>query len=394
MRERTRGAATSVRTALMLATLLVSLALWPGSSASAQVSPSPSISPSPSEPTPTPSDQPTPTPSAEPTPTPSDPAASASTTSTPAAPPVGPILAPSFKPVPRERTDRVASSGSRRDPHDWLTGAEGRRRRHRGSWKGWAPDPRWGTYGTAILDRAADRARRKGWDQERIASEIYAPFLVVGPATWSDSWGAPRFAGGYHPHHGQDILCRYGAPVLAVQSGIVRFGADPLGGREALLERKDGSSWYYAHLKSYGSGLASGDRVTTGRIIGRCGASGDATVPHVHFALFTAEHVAVDPMRALISWLRAAQKRLPGVRHHEAHRPIPALMLPTEKEPVVLAGAPLSEEGSAGSSGAELLTPRQRAVGVAAVMMLSCPIALGIGRRRKRRGPERSATTT
>jgi murein DD-endopeptidase MepM/ murein hydrolase activator NlpD len=387
MEKRTGGGATSVRIGLALATLLLSLATWPGSVASAQVSPSPSSSASPSEPTPTPSDQPTPTPSAEPTPTPSDAAPSASTTSTPT---VGPILAPPFTPLPREPTGRLTTRRSERAPHDWLTRAEGRGRKHRRSWKGWAPDPRWGTYGTAVLDRAADRARKKGWDPRRIANEIYAPFLLVGPATWSDSWGAPRFAGGYHPHHGQDILCRYGAPVLAVQGGIVRFGADPLGGREAFLERKDGSYWYYAHLKSYATGLSSGDRVNTGRIIGRCGASGDATVPHVHFALFTAEHVAVDPMRALIFWLRGAQKSLPGMRHQPERRPVPALLLPAPREPVNLAGTPYAE-GSVGSAGAESLSPRQRAMGVAAVMMLSCPIAVGLARRRKQRAPEPGA---
>jgi len=388
MKKRRGGGATSVRIGLTLATLLLSLATWPGSVASAQVSPSPSSSPSPPEPTP--SDQPTPTPSAEPTPTPtpSDPAPSAPTTSTPT---VGPILAPPFSPLPREPTVRLTTRRSERVPHDWLTRAEGRGRKHRHSWKGWAPDPRWGTYGTAILDRAADRARKKGWDPKRIANEIYAPFLVVGPATWSDSWGAPRFAGGYHPHHGQDILCRYGAPVLAVQRGTVRFGADPLGGREAFLERKDGSYWYYAHLKSYATGLASGDRVKTGRVIGRCGASGDATIPHVHFALFTAEHVAVDPMRASISWLRAAEKSLPGMRHHTERRPVRALILPMPREPVNLAGAALYAEGSVGSAGAESLSPRQRAMGVAAVMMLSCPVAVGLARRRKQRAPERSA---
>ncbi len=388
MKRRTGGGATNVRMGLALATLLLSLATWPGSVASAQVSPSPSSSASPSEPTPTPSDQPTPTPSAEPTPTPSDAAPSASTMSTPT---VGPILAPPFSPLPREPTVRRRTRRSERVPHDWLTRAEGRGHKYRRSWKGWAPDPRWGTYGTAILDRAADRARKKGWDPRSIANEIYAPFLLVGPATWSDSWGAPRFAGGYHPHHGQDILCRYGAPVLAVQGGIVRFGADPLGGREAFLERKDGSYWYYAHLKSYAIGLASGDRVETGRVIGRCGASGDATVPHVHFALFTAEHVAVDPMRALIFRLREAQKSLPGMRHHTERRPVPALILPMPRDPVNLAGAALYAEGSVGLPGAESLSPRQRAMGVAAVMMLSCPIAVGFARRRKQRAPERSA---
>jgi hypothetical protein len=110
----------------------------------------------------------------------------------------------------------------------------------------------------------------------------------------------------------------------------------------------------------------------------------------VHFALFTAEHVAVDPMRASISWLRAAEKSLPGMRHHTEHRPVPALILPMPREPVNLAGAALYAEGSVGSAGAESLSPRQRAMGVAAVMMLSCPVAVGLARRRKQRAPERS----
>ncbi len=119
-----------------------------------------------------------------------------------------------------------------------------------------------------LLDRAAAAVRRRGWSERRIERTIYAPFLVEGPATWSDSWDAPRWVGGYHPHHGQDVLCRYGAPVLAVDAGTIRFGSDPLGGREAYLVRPDGSSWYYAHLASYAADLSDGDTVGIGKVIG------------------------------------------------------------------------------------------------------------------------------
>ena len=193
----------------------------------------------------------------------------------------------------------------------------GHRRKHRRSWKGWSPDPRWGTYGTGALDRAARTARGRGWSEPKIARRIDAPFIVPGPATWSDTWGAPRFAGGYHPHHGQDVLCAFGAPVLAVERGTISFGRDPLGGLEAFLLRDDGSFWYYAHLKSYARGLSTGERVHPGDVIGACGATGDATVPHVHFAFFTADRVAVDPMPALVEWLRIARHRL---RSHEPPR--------------------------------------------------------------------------
>ncbi len=132
---------------------------------------------------------------------------------------------------------------------------------------------------------------------------------MEGPAAWSDSWGAPRWDGYYHPHHGQDVLCPYGAPVLAVEAGTIAYGYDSLGGNAAYLQRGDGSFWYYAHLSSYAPNLRSGMQVDKGEMIGRCGATGDASVPHVHFCFFTANHDAVDPMPSLVHWLHVAEER-------------------------------------------------------------------------------------
>jgi murein DD-endopeptidase MepM/ murein hydrolase activator NlpD len=265
--------------------------------AGAQVSETPSPSPAASA-----------TPSAEPQPSPSADTATPSVTAAPSA-----TADPTGTPDPAIGTPVLVPKG-------FVAGADDRgparstfrveRRRHRRSWAGWSPNPRWGTYGTAALDRAARVARSRGWSEPRISRRIYAPFIVEGPATWSDSWGAPRFAGGYHPHHGQDVLCAYGAPVLAVERGTIAFGRDGLGGLDAYLQRADGSFWYYAHLKSYAQGLATGDRVRAGMMIGRCGATGDATVPHVHFAYFAPDRMAVDPMPALVAWLNTAERRL------------------------------------------------------------------------------------
>jgi murein DD-endopeptidase MepM/ murein hydrolase activator NlpD len=272
--------------------------------------PSPSIPPSPSgSPTPSPSTSPSPSSSASPTPSPSacpSPSSGPSPSESPS---------PDASPTPSERGRHGDSLTAHRDKR--LRHAEGRRHHRDRRWRGWAPDPRWGTYGTAVLDRAARRARHRGWTERRIADRIYAPFIVEGPATWSDSWGAPRWTGGYHPHHGQDVLCRYGAPVVAAETGTIRFGTDTLGGTVAYIDRDDGSFWYYAHLRSYARHLSSGDHVTAGRIIGRCGASGDASVPHVHFCLFTADGRAIDPMRTLIRRLRAAERGLPEGHHHD-----------------------------------------------------------------------------
>ncbi len=257
---------------------------------------------SPSE-EPAPSDVP---PSTEP-PSSSDPSPTdlPSPTGTPAPtlvplPSPSPVPAPPGSSAPHPRHQHPIPPRVRR----LLVSADGRMHRgHHRSWKGWEPDPRWGTYGTATLDLAAAKLRARGWSEEKIARTIYTPFIVEGPATWSDTWGAPRWAGGYHPHHGQDVLCRYGAPVLAVDKGFLRYGDGPLGGLTVSLIRDDGSFWYYAHLKAYVPGLVDGSEVGIGTVIGFCGASGDASVPHVHFSYYTADGEAVDPMKALVGWL-------------------------------------------------------------------------------------------
>ena len=138
--------------------------------------------------------------------------------------------------------------------------------------------------------------------------------------------GARRVAGGYHSHHGQDVSCRYGAPILAVDKASLRYGDGPLGGRTVSIVREDGSFWYYAHLKAYVPGLADGSEVGIGSVIGDCGASGDASVPHVHFSYFTADGEAVDPMKALVGWLGMAESRLTGHARHPWKAPRPSIL--------------------------------------------------------------------
>jgi murein DD-endopeptidase MepM/ murein hydrolase activator NlpD len=366
--------------ALLAVVLTLTVASWAaGVSASAHGSPSPTESPTPTatlSPTESPSASETvaPTPTSDPTTSPTPVSFPPSTSlEPPVTPPPGPHLA-----IP----DRWTHA------HDHLLShAEGRRHhRHRQDWRDWAPDPRWGDYGTAKLDRAAAGLRRRGWTEERIATEVYTPFIVEGPATWSDSWGAPRWVGGYHPHHGQDVLCRFGAPVLAVDRGEIVFDNDPLGGRVAYLTLPNGAFWYYAHLKGYAKDLASHDRVRPGRVIGYCGATGDASVPHVHFAFFDTRHTAVDPMPALVAWLDAAEQRL----GHDDRRRTP---LP---DPVSLLRPlhPLLDHGSvepglisvpASGDGEEPIPPKARALGVAAVLIVAGATVGATERRRRTR---------
>jgi hypothetical protein len=167
------------------------------------------------------------------------------------------------------------------------------------------------------------------------------------------------------------VLCRYGAPLIAAEGGTIRYGTDALGGRVAYIDRDGGGFWYYAHLRSYARHLSSGDRVRAGRIIGRCGATGDASVPHVHVCLFAADGRAIDPMRALVRRLRTAERRLPRRPHGE---PV-GDSSPPARSPRVTARV-----GSHGPAGPVFATesvdaegsasPRQVALGTAAFLML------------------------
>ena len=183
-----------------------------------------------------------------------------------------------------------------------------------------------GAYSTDGLMMAANRLMSLGWDRNDAVSEVFRPFLVGGPANWVDSWGAPRSGPGpiKRTHQGQDVFCRYGDPVLAVEPGTVAYGTGGLGGIVARLYRPVGGYWYYAHLSQTNhEEFPTGSRVEPGDVIGYCGNSGNAitTPPHVHFGWYETNGQARNPMRKLVSWLERAEERAgPTVARAEGDR--------------------------------------------------------------------------
>jgi peptidoglycan LD-endopeptidase LytH len=160
--------------------------------------------------------------------------------------------------------------------------------------------------------QAAVKLRARGWTAEA-TYELYQPFIVTGRAAWIDTWGAPRFGPGslVRQHEGQDVFCEYGAPVLAVEEGVVEFDTGLLGGRVAKLHRPGGGFWYYAHLSDWPEDMVSGSKVALGDVIGFCGNTGNAihSAPHVHFGWYGSDGDAIDPMATLVRWLEAAERR-------------------------------------------------------------------------------------
>jgi peptidoglycan hydrolase-like protein with peptidoglycan-binding domain len=139
-----------------------------------------------------------------------------------------------------------------------------------------------------IAGRATYRAVRRG--------RAHVPYSLLRPvsAPVGDRFG-PR---GSRFHAGLDFPASYGARVHAARSGrVVRTGWDGGGyGYLVVIRHRRHVRTMYAHLSHIG--VHRGERVSAGQRIGRVGASGEATGPHLHFEV-RRRGAAVDPLPAL-----------------------------------------------------------------------------------------------
>jgi murein DD-endopeptidase MepM/ murein hydrolase activator NlpD len=90
----------------------------------------------------------------------------------------------------------------------------------------------------------------------------------------------------YRPHLGVDYAAPHGSPVVAVAAGsVVSAGYSGAAGLMVRLRHTNGFESYYLHLSKLGSGVRAGARVQQGQLIGRVGATGTATGPHLDYRL-------------------------------------------------------------------------------------------------------------
>ncbi|MGZ4114967.1 MAG: murein hydrolase activator EnvC family protein [Actinomycetota bacterium] len=113
------------------------------------------------------------------------------------------------------------------------------------------------------------------------SSGVFRVCPVDQPRAVYDGFGAPRYAGGYHPHAGNDILAPLGTPIRAPFDGVASGGYNTLGGNSVVVTGSQGFV-YNAHLSQ--PSTASGF-VQAGQIIGYVGNTGDAVggPTHDHF---------------------------------------------------------------------------------------------------------------
>jgi murein DD-endopeptidase MepM/ murein hydrolase activator NlpD len=96
------------------------------------------------------------------------------------------------------------------------------------------------------------------------------------------------------PHLGVDFAAPIGTPIRAIAAGQVEMaGWNGGSGRYVKIDHGQGLESSYSHLSAIF--VRSGARVQVGQVVGAVGASGLATGPHLHFALFRSG-VYVNPI--------------------------------------------------------------------------------------------------
>jgi len=126
-------------------------------------------------------------------------------------------------------------------------------------------------------------------------------YPLVGVTT-GGNFGKRRILNGKagSPHGGVDFPTLAGTPVYAAQRGRVVL-AEPLyfSGNTVVLDHGLGLYTFYAHFESIS--VQPGDLVDTGALLGKVGATGRVTGPHLHWAA-TVNRARTNPLQ-LISLL-------------------------------------------------------------------------------------------
>ena len=148
------------------------------------------------------------------------------------------------------------------------------------------------------------QAPRALWTLSQLPAPSALPVPVEGVTARqiADTFGAPR--GRDRTHAGIDIFAKRGTAVRSVSDGVVADIRDGgLGGRQVWVIGPARERYYYAHLQDWREGLARGEVVSAGSVLGYVGDSGNAkgTPPHLHWGIYGSDG-AYDPLPLLRAW--------------------------------------------------------------------------------------------
>lgn len=99
------------------------------------------------------------------------------------------------------------------------------------------------------------------------------------------------------PHSGVDFPALAGIPIHAAQRGMVVLAEELFfSGNTVVIDHGLGIYTFYGHMRSMGASV--GDMVDKGAVLGKVGATGRVTGPHLHWGL-TVNQARVNPLQIL-----------------------------------------------------------------------------------------------
>lgn len=142
-----------------------------------------------------------------------------------------------------------------------------------------------------IQDASAIVSRAERLQRGLMAVESIIRTRLITPSIWpvsgemTDGFGGRRNPFGgvsseFHP--GQDIATIWGSPVEVTAAGTVTFAGWQNGyGNVVVVDHGRGLTTRYGHLSQIG--VAEGQQVNRGDVIGNVGSTGRSTGPHLHY---------------------------------------------------------------------------------------------------------------
>ena len=162
---------------------------------------------------------------------------------------------------------------------------------------------RWKVEQEQVKQALATDSRMRLWQ---------AGFLEPVTGKRTGIFGSVRIMNGQarNPHNGEDIGAPLGAEVAATNDGIVRLTVDHIfSGKGVYVDHGLGFYSMYFHLSDVL--VKEGDLVKAGQAVGRVGATGRATGPHLHWGV-KLNGARVNPYALLnLPFQHALQQRAP-----------------------------------------------------------------------------------
>lgn len=143
------------------------------------------------------------------------------------------------------------------------------------------------------VDLDEETAKRAEEEQEKILQSLNhvtsqrfweGRFIIPVEGKIAGSFGLRRIMNGQarSPHSGEDINAPKGAEVHATNEGVVALVGDFFfSGKSVILDHGLGLYSMYFHLDEVD--VAEGAKVRKGEVVGKVGATGRATGPHLHW---------------------------------------------------------------------------------------------------------------